>query len=178
MKKEYLLALLLVLCGALLRFLPHPPNFAPIAALALFGSVYLPKRFGILIPLIALFVSDWFIGWYHPFIMGSVYGSFVLIGIIGWWVQQKKNILQICIGSLSGSILFYLITNAAVWAWSGMYPLTVSGLGQSYFLALPFFRNTLLGDLFYTGVLFGLFESIRSLMFLLANSRGTVSVGR
>ena len=92
------------------------------------------------------------------------WGSFVLIGIIGWIVKKRKNLLTVISGTLAGSVLFYLVTNFAVWAFTPLYDKTGSGLIQCYTMAIPFFRNTVLGDLFYVGVFFGVFELVKYLI--------------
>lgn len=154
-----MMAYFFIAAGIVLRMIPHLPNFAPIAAMALFGGVYLNKKYALLIPLLALFLSDLLIGFYSPWIMLSVYGSFALIGGIGFYLKKHKNARNIVGASLLGSIIFFLITNFAVWAAPySFYPHTFQGLMQSYLMGLPFFRNTLMGDLFYTGAMFGLME--------------------
>ncbi len=155
-----LLFLFLAVFGFCARLLPHPANIAPIAALALFGALYLPKRVSIVLPLFAMVTSDFFIGFYQWQIMLSVYASFITIGCIGLFIRNKKNFFTIGASTLSGSILFFLITNAAVWEFSSMYPKTFQGLIESYTMALPFFRNTLLGDIFYSTLLIGGFELV------------------
>ena len=159
----YVIAYLLIGMAVVLRVMPHAPNFAPIAALALFGGVYLNRRFALLIPLAALFVSDFFIGFYSYKIMLSVYLSFGLIGLGGMWLRKHKRIGPVVGATLAGSTLFFLVTNFAVWAFGSLYPPTLGGLLASYTMALPFFKNTLFGDLFYTGVLFGSYELARFL---------------
>jgi ABC-type proline/glycine betaine transport system permease subunit len=144
----------------LFQYLPNIPNFSPIAALALLGGVYLSKRFSIMIPLAAMLISDYFIGYYNIYIMISVYGSFILIGLIGAWLRKHKTLANVIGASLTGSILFFLATNFAVWAVpQSMYPHTAQGLLDSYTMGLPFFRNTIAGDLFYVGAFFGLMET-------------------
>lgn len=150
--------LIFVTVGALLRLVPHPANFAPIAAMALFGGVYLNRKQALILPILAMIVSDLFLGFGSLPIRLSVYGSFILTVLIGFLVKNRKSPKNIIFGSLSASVLFFLVTNFAVWAFSGMYPGTLFGLSESYFLAIPFFRNTILGDLFYTGVFFGGYE--------------------
>ncbi len=145
---------------ALLRLLPHPWNFTPIAAMALFGGVYINKKYALIVPLLAMLVSDYFLGFYEWRLMLAVYGSFLLVGLIGIWLKNQKNLLNIAGASLTGSILFFLITNFAVWAFSSWYTKDFSGLIYCYTLALPFFRNTLMGDLFYAGALFGAYETV------------------
>lgn len=157
---ELILPLLLIFFGFTARLLPHPANFAPIGAIALFGGIYLPKRLALIAPLGAMILSDLFIGFYSLPIMLSVYASFTLMNLIGFWVRERKRFSTVLGGTLLGSILFYLITNAAVWAFGTMYPPTFQGLLQSYIMAIPFFRNSLFGDLFYMGLLVGSYEAI------------------
>ena len=141
------------------RLLPHPPNFAPIAAMALFGGAYLNKRYALLLPLFALFLGDIFIGFYSPVVMFSVYGSFLLVGILGIWLKKRKNVQNVFLAVLGSSLLFFLVTNFAVWA-TGLYAQNPSGLLQSYVAGLPFLKNTLAGDLFYTISFFGGYELV------------------
>ncbi|MDZ7798625.1 MAG: DUF6580 family putative transport protein [Patescibacteria group bacterium] len=145
---------------AFYKIINLPPNFAPIGAVALFSGVYLSRKYAILIPLAVLAISDYFIGFYNIGVLLTVWGSFALIGLFGLYLRKRKNIATIITGTLASSILFFLTTNFAVWAASGWYAKTWSGLGQSYFMALPFFRNTLLGDLFFVFVLFGSYELV------------------
>ena len=145
------------------RLLPHPANFTPMAALALFAGVYASRvsKWYLLAPLAAMLVSDVFVGFYEWKTMAVVYGSFFAIGLIGLLVRMFKARLQtVVLGTLLGSILFYLTTNLAVWLFSGMYAPTLDGLLLSYYMALPFFKFTLLGDLFYVGVFFGAYEFV------------------
>ncbi|MBI2021733.1 hypothetical protein HYS93_02490 [Candidatus Daviesbacteria bacterium] len=152
---------LMILIGVVLRLLPHPPNFAPITAIALFSGVYLPKKFAFVLPISALFISDLSIGFYG-LDMISVYGSFLLIGLIGLWLKPHKNPLLIFGATLFSSTLFYLLTNLAVWANPvSTYSKDLTGLLQSYISAIPFYKNTLLGDIFYTATFIGGFELIK-----------------
>lgn len=155
------MAFFFIIAAVILRLLPHLPNFAPIAAMALFGGTYLNKKYALIVPLAAMIISDIFIGFYNPWIMMSVYGSFLLIGLIGLYLKNHKTIPNIIGASLIGSVGFFLITNFAVWAVPGsFYPHTLQGLLNSYMMGLPFFRHTLMGDLFYTGAIFGLMEIV------------------
>jgi hypothetical protein len=157
-----MLAYFLILLGAVLRVLPHPANFAPIGAVALFGAVYLKdKRQALLLPLFAMVVSDVFIGFDSLQSRLTIYGSFMLIGLIGLWIRNHKNIATVIGGSLLGSSLFFLITNLVFIYPAKMYPHTLSGQIVSYTNALPFFRNTVLGDLFYVAILFGIYEAVK-----------------
>lgn len=149
------LTLTLIVIAILARLGPHLPNFTPIGAVALFSGVYLIGRWSWLVPLVVMLATDMVIGWYDLPIMASVYLSLGTIGLIGYAIRQHRQPLIIGLASLVGSVLFFVVTNAAVWAWGHLYPLTLTGLAASYVNALPFFRNTLLGDLGYTAVLFG-----------------------
>ena len=156
--RNLLAPIIIIGIAILLRLLPHPPNVASIAAMALFGGAYLDKRFALAIPLLALFASDIFIGFHST--MPFVYGSFVLTGIIGMWLRTRRNVKNIVFTTLGSSVLFFLITNFGVWFLGTLYPRTLDGLLQSYLMGLPFFRNTLIGDLVYAGMLFGGYEVI------------------
>lgn len=150
-------ALIIVLAAAL-RLVPHAPNFAPISAMALFGGAYMGRPYAIALPLSAMVLSDIFIGFDGFASRASVYGSFIVIGLIGIWVKNHKTPTNIILAALASSVLFFIVTNFAVWAFGSLYPKNLSGLIEAYVLAIPFFRNTILGDLFYTGVFFGGYE--------------------
>jgi hypothetical protein len=153
------LAVLMILAAAFSRLLPHPANVAPIAALALAGGVYLDKRYALIVPIAALLITDWIIGFYP--ILFFVYGSFIAIGFIGLWLKSHKKPLPVIGATLISSILFFVVTNFGVWIMGPeMYPKTWGGLVECYVAAIPFFRNTVMGDLVYAGVLFGLFELV------------------
>jgi hypothetical protein len=149
-----------VFMGARLRLIPHSPNFAPIAAIALFGGVYFSRKFALLLPVAAMLLSDIFIGFYQPILMAAVYGSFLLTGLLGLWLKTHKKWYFIGGSAVLASVLFFLLTNFAVWAFSPWYAKTLAGLGQCYLMAIPFFRNTLAGDLFYTLAFFGTYSLV------------------
>lgn len=157
---EFSIALILISIGVVFRFLPHPPNFVPIAAVALFGGVYLSRKIAIILPITAMTISDIFIGSYEPLLMISVYGSFILCAILGFWLKKHKKWYTVLGSSVFCAVLFFIITNFAVWAFTPWYPKNLSGILQSYLLALPFFKNNLLGNLFYTSIFFGSYEII------------------
>lgn len=167
---ESYLALFVITLGAVLaRLVPHIPNVAPIAALALFSGIKLPNWKGFSIPLIAMLISDYFLGFHAT--MPFVYGSFFLIGGIGYLLRKRGSVLNIGIGSLVGSTLFFLITNFGVWMTSSMYEKNIQGFIRSYVMGLPFFRNTVLGDIFYTTLFFFGYYSITLLFVLMLPSR-------
>lgn len=156
--KEKLFPVLVVLAAVLMRFLPHPANVAPIAAMALFGGAYLNKKYAIFLPLVVMFASDLFLGFHKT--MPFVYGSFLIASIIGISLKNKVKIKPVLGASLLSSVIFYVVTNFGVWLTSGMYEMTFLGLIKCYVMAIPFFRNTLAGDLFYTVMMFGGYEVI------------------
>ncbi len=179
MFRKYYLPIFLILAAVSLRVLRHfelldlPPNFAPITAVALFAGAYLGnRRLAVIVPVFAMLISDIFIGFYDLRILAAVYLSFIISGILGFCLRRRRSILKVCGAALSASILFFLITNFAVWLFSGMYPLTAGGLWQSYLLGLPFFKYTLLGDIFYVSIMFGLYELVLKI------SRARSSVGQ
>lgn len=155
-----------VLLAALSRLIPHPPNFAPITALALFGAATLSdRRVALLTPLAALFVSDLCIEALHRMgLMASwgiypgmwvTYTAFLLIGLLGLLLRRHRNVPAITGATLAGSVFFFVWTNFGVWAGGNLYPHTAEGLLACYTAAIPFFQNTLLGDAVYGTALFG-----------------------
>lgn len=157
-----ILAIIIILFGMLSRLIPHAPNIAAITSLMIFSGVYLPKKL-LWAPFLALVISDYFIGFYGTDMLW-VYGSYLLIGILGLWLRSHKKPTNAILAAFASSVLFFLITNFGVWAPpNNWYPHTVEGLIQSYTLAIPFFRNSLISDLGYTILLFGGYELIKLL---------------
>lgn len=150
-----MLAYVLIIFAALMRLVPHIPDATPLTGLALFSGAYLKRGQAMWAPFAALVCSDLFLPAEPIVTRLSVYGSFALIGIIGWWLRSRKGIGPIIFASLLGSTVFYLITNFAFLYPSSMYTHDWIGITMSYYNALPFFRNALIGDLAYTGFLFG-----------------------
>ena len=160
MKNKFLIPLL-VIGGVLLRLLPHAPNVAPIAAMALFAGTMFPMEYALLTVFATMMISDVFLGFYPG--MGWVYGSYFLILMLGMIVKRKHLNVPSVIGlSLTSSLLFFLITNFGVWISTGMYAKNIGGLIECYYLAIPFFRNTILGDLAFNGVLFGGYATLET----------------
>ena len=135
--------------------LPHLHNTTPIAALAFVGSLHFGRKMAFLLPLSVLLVTDIIIGFYSLGIMLSVYASFALIALLSWYLRKRKSLLTLGYLVMSGSVSFFLITNAAVWWFSPWYEKSLSGLLYSNELGLPFLRNMLMGDLVYTLTLMG-----------------------
>jgi hypothetical protein len=144
----------MILIAAVSRLIPHPPNFSPIAAMALFGgAAFADKRAAFLMPLAGLLLSDLVLGFYT--ITPVVYGSFALIVCLGFWVRCRRSVWRIASAAVISAILFFATTNFGVWAIAHWYPKTPVGLVACYVTAIPFFRNTLLSNLFYSALLFG-----------------------
>jgi hypothetical protein len=156
--RKIIISIVLIASGVVGRLAPHPWNFAPLCAIALFAGVYLGGRYALLVPVIAMLIGDVFIGFYSWPLMLTVYGSYMFAGMLGVVIRKYKSAEMIVAGSLIGSVIFFLLTNWAVWQFSPWYAKTWTGLVECYTLALPFFRNTVLGDLFFVSVLFGAYE--------------------
>ena len=172
---RYFFTFTLIALAVLTRLLPHPPNFAPITALALFGAVYLDKKHTFIVPIAAMIISDYFIGFYSG--MAWVYASFVAIGFIGMWLRNHPGVVPTIGATLVGSILFFIVTNLGVWVSSQVtYSKTVTGLVECFVAAIPFFRNTLLGDAVYVGALFGVYEFAKKFVPSLHAQPSTVKV--
>ncbi len=160
MSKKYLFLTLgiLVALGVVGRLMPHAANTTPITAIALFISAYFGIRYSIPIIICLMLVSDFFIGFYSLSIMLSVYGSLIVAGLLGAFLQKGKTFNSTFTLTISSSLIFFLVTNWAVWQFGTMYEHSFSGLMQSYLMAIPFFKNSLVGDIFYSGLLFGVYE--------------------
>lgn len=165
MKKSNLILILLVSLVALAaRLVPHAPNFSPLVAVMLFSGAYSQNRKYIFIPLVALFVSDIFIGFYKIEIMIAVYTSLLVVAYVGHLLHKQKNIINTLSASLAVAILFFVITNWAVWFFGDWYSNNLNGLALSYSLAIPFFKNTLMSTLLYSGLMFGVYEGSQYLL--------------
>lgn len=167
------LALALTFLAALTRLLPHPDNFTPISAMALFGAAYFSQQWRMLaVPFLALFASDLILNnviyrqYYTEFTFITswwIYVAFALVMLIGWaLLRQKVTPGRLLAASLSASALFFVVTNFSTWLDSGMYPQTPAGLAACFAAGLPFLKNTVLGDLFFSGVMFGAYEWMKA----------------
>ncbi|HUN64566.1 MAG TPA: DUF6580 family putative transport protein [Bacteroidota bacterium] len=153
--RRYVVIFALILLAAFSRLIPHPANFTPITAIALFSAAYLGRRIALIIPVAALLLSDYVIGFYGG--MFWVYGSFLAIAAIGFLLRNGRSVPRILGATLSGSVLFFVVTNFGVWYSDRLYPRTGAGLAACYAAGIPFFRNTLAGDLFFVTSIFGLY---------------------
>lgn len=152
---------LMIVLAALSRLLPHPPNFSPVEAMALFGGAYFAQRWlGVAVPLLAMLLADFFLGFHSG--MPVVYGAIALISLLGFALRGKVTVLRVASFGLMGATLFFVVTNFAVWAGSGMYPMTANGLLACYVAGIPFFHWQLAGVATYSVILFGGFALLRS----------------
>ncbi len=167
---NFLVVTLMVFAAAFVRLIPHPPNFAPIAAIALFGGAYFNKKsLAFAVPLSAMFLTDAIIGFHSG--MWIVYLSFALIVVIGMLMLKKVNVKNVVLASVTASISFFFITNFGVWAFGTMYPKNIAGLIECYIAAIPFIQNTLIGDLFFSGIMFGVFEFAKTKIPVLSEAK-------
>ena len=164
----------ILLVAALFRVLPHPPNVAPIAAMALFGGAYfMDRKLAFILPFAALLLSDLVLGFHDSMVF--VYAAFALTVVMGFWLQTHRRVLPIVGVTLASSLLFFLVTNFGAWLSHDMYPRTLEGLASAYAAGIPFLRNTVLGDLGFVLVMFGGFElAARYLPALREQKRATV----
>jgi hypothetical protein len=139
------------------RVLPHPPNFAPMAAVAIFAGALLPRRWAVILPVAAMIASDLVISLYPMFMF--TWGSFALIAFLSNILIKNISPFSVIGASLGASFLFYLLSNFGVWLQGKMYAMTLTGLFECYYNAIPFFRNTLLGDILFTSVLFSIYAA-------------------
>ena len=153
-RTRLLLILFAILAAAFLRLVPHPPNFTPIGALALFSGAMLGKRWlAFAAPLGALVISDLVLGFYPG--VAFVYAATALMVLVGWLLSGRRSVLRIAAAAVGSAVLFFLVTNFGMWLFSGFYPLTAAGLAACFVAAVPFFQNSLAGDLVFSALLFG-----------------------
>ena len=145
-KNEIITVSIMVAIAAATRFLPHPPNFTAIGGMALFGAATLTnKKLAFIVPIMAMLISDLFIP--NGFDL-SVYTAFIAIAALGLFISNIKGPMPVIVGSISASVIFFAISNFGVWASQAMYTKNAIGLISCFEAAIPFFPNTLAGDLF------------------------------
>lgn len=157
---RFWLALTLVAFGVILRVMPHPWNFAPIGAIALFAGAHFERRaFGVLIPLAAMFLGDLFVG--LNFLTPAIYATYALIAAVGMLLRERRaSAAAVGGGVLLSSVLFFLLSNVAMWALGTTYAKTAAGLVTCYVAAIPYFGNTIVSDALFTAILFGAFAAV------------------
>ena len=146
----------LVALGVAARLLPHAPGFLPIAASGLFAARVLRiPALAVVVPVLAMILSDALLPGEDWRIQAIGFAAIAIPAVAGLATRCWSGVLPTVGTMVVSSLLFWLASNGAVWAFSGMYPLTAAGLSECYVLALPFLEKTMLGDLFWMGVLFG-----------------------
>ena len=150
-----MLVVTLLTFGILARLLPHEHNFTPFTAIALFGGVYLSRRYAVILPLALMVISDIFIGLHDTIFF--TWGSVILIALLGSGIKDRKTPAMVLGSSVVSALLFFIITNFGAWL-SDLYPHNFKGLLDCYILAIPFFRSTLVSSVLYSVVLFGSYE--------------------
>lgn len=173
-KKSLVLVGTLIFIAALSRLLPHPPNVTPVGATALFGAAYFTKKYwAILIPFLALWASDLLLNniFYAQYYEGFVWFTnsflfnmiaFAAIAVLGMGLLKKVTPARLVGSSIAASGIFFLVTNFGSWLVGGLYAKTFAGLIACYTAGIPFFWNTLGGDVFYVVVLFGVYQFVKN----------------
>lgn len=165
-----ILILAMIVVAAALRLAPHPWNFTPVGAIALFsGAMVRDRRLAFLFPMLVMCATDAIIGFNK--LSPLVYASFLLSVLIGRFLSQKRNLPRIGGATFLGALQFFLITNFGVWAFLNSYPRTGAGLAACYLAGVPMFWNTLAGDAVYATLLFGGFTLAERLAPRLRRSR-------
>lgn len=164
----------MIVAAAMTRLLPHPPNFSPVEAMALFGGAYFASRaWSVVVPLAAMLLSDLALaalhgGTYFDYMARAgfwlVYACIALSAVLGFGLRGKVGGARVLGYALAGSVLFFVVTNFGVWAGGTLYPRTGAGLAAAYTAGIPFFQWTVLGTLFYAALLFGGFALLRRRM--------------
>ena len=159
----------IIFLAAFSRLVPHLPNFSPLGAIGLFGAAHFSKKWqALFLPIAATWLSDLFINnvvyaQYYPkftwFYEGFYwqYGSYLLIALAGFLIFKKVKTSTVLMGALASTTIFYIVSNFGCWIGSTVYAQNFNGLMTCYAAGVPFIKGTLLGDLFYSGVLFGSF---------------------
>jgi Family of unknown function (DUF6580) len=154
LKLQVLTISAIIFALALFRLLPHWPNVSPVAAMALFGGAYFAdKRLAYIVPFVALFLSDLILGLHNTMIF--VYAGFALTVAVGFMLKNRITLTNTIFAVVASSVAFFLLTNFGAWMASGIYAKSADGLMQAYVAGIPFFQNSLLGNLVYAGVIFG-----------------------
>ena len=176
--KGILLALACILIGFIYRIMPfHPHNFTPIAAIALVGGLYFNRKvLAFLVPIVALVASDLILnntinrGFFSQETglilwadyMYWTYGAFILTFVFGMYLVKRNAVSKILIGGLGSSFLFFFLSNVGSWITMPIYTKDFSGLASCFVAAIPFFQNTLLGNMVFAGIFIGSIEYFRS----------------
>jgi len=173
-KLQFGFLIAIIVLAAFSRIIPHMPNFSPLGAIGLFGAAHFDKKWkAFLIPIAATWLSDLFINnviyaQYYPqftwFYEGFYwqYGSYLLITLAGLIIFNKISMPKVLLAILSSTIIFFTVSNFGCWIGSTFYTQNLTGLTTCYIAGIPFLTGTLLGDLFYSAVLFGGYYLLQS----------------
>ncbi len=181
MNKRLMVLTGIVVAAAMARLMPHPPNMTPIGAMALFGGAFLPnRRLAYALPLVAMLLSDIVLGLtvYGKAMLTSqpiVYTCLLATVAMGKLIRDRRSVLNVGAVTLASSFLFFGVTNLAVWASGSLYPRTFAGLMVCYTAAIPFFRNSLIGDMAFTATLFGGFALLENVVASLREKQQTLT---
>ena len=156
--KKRMETVLLILIGVLSRLLPHPANMTAVGGVAIYSGAKIDTKKALIITFGTMFLSDAVIGFHS--LMWATYGSLMVAVLVGRCVGPRTNVQRIFGGTLAASVIFFIITNFAVWAATPLYVKTLSGFIDCYIMALPFFRNSVIGDFGYTFIIFGSLQFI------------------
>ena len=169
MRTKFITISAIIFALAIFRLLPHLPNVSPVAAMALFGGAYFAdKRMAFIVPFVALFLSDLLLGLHNSMIF--VYAGFALTVTIGFLLQNRVTITNTAFAVVASSVLFFLLTNFGAWMTSGLYVKSAEGLMQAYVAGIPFFQNSLLGNLVFAAVIFGGYHLLQKNVAVLKDS--------
>ena len=169
MRTKFITISAIIFALAIFRLLPHLPNVSPVAAMALFGGAYFAdKRMAFIVPFVALFLSDLLLGLHNSMIF--VYAGFALTVAIGFLLQSRVTVTNTAFAVVASSALFFLLTNFGAWMTSGLYAKTAGGLMQAYVAGIPFFQNSLLGNLVFAAVIFGGYHLLQKNVAVLKDS--------
>lgn len=143
------------------RLIPHIPNLVPLMGLALFAGYYLKNsKWALLAPLVAMLISDFFIGFHST--MWAVYSSLLIGSLLSIKGIKSFNLLKIGGYAVLSSLIFFVITNFAVWLDGFLYERTFNGLIECFVMAIPFYKTTFIAEIVGTLVLFGGFNLIEA----------------
>ncbi len=160
----------LIILAVLSRLLPHPGNFSPLAAIALFGATYFSnKKWAILVPMAAWWLSDLLLNntiyaeYQTGFSLFAGYQFWSFLSIlaivgIGYILLKRINVVNVLGSALIAAVLFFVVSNFGVWLSGTLYTKNVTGLIECYVAAIPFFHWTLIGNIFYLGLMVGMYE--------------------
>lgn len=162
MSNRFLLSTLLVAVAVICRVAPHPWNFAPVGAIALFaGATYERRVIGLTSTFVAMFISDVLLGYGWHDTLPVIYAAYGLITVLGMFIRDRRDSpLAIGASATAGATIFYVVSNFAVWLTGELYPMTAAGLAECFTRAIPYFGNTLASDLIFSALLFGTYALI------------------